>query len=77
MFAFSTQHYATHIRTEVEVFCRGSNSHLALLNFFLCKFVDYDHSSGKSKDIDWLGPKGLDLQGIKARGNLVLVFFNY
>ena len=50
---------------------------ISLVIFFLFKFVDYDHSSGKSKDIDWLGPKGLDLQGIKARGNLVLVFFNY
>ena len=26
-------------------------------------------SSGATKDIDWLGPQGLDLHGIKERGN--------
>ena len=31
-------------------------------------------SSGATKDIDWLGPKGLDLNGIKERGNKYIIF---
>ena len=31
-------------------------------------------SSGATKDIDWLGPKGLDLHGIKERGNKYIIF---
>ena len=31
-------------------------------------------SSGASKDIDWLGPQGLDLHGIKERGNKCIIF---